>query len=77
MTEQTVSPEPFYIRQSHEIKTDDERLVWFRECASEARAVGAHLCRFSSHSDDANMLLVEGWKEKYVQDQGNIRWQLT
>ena len=69
--------EPFYIRQSAEPKTIGERMAWFRACAQEARAEGAQLCRFTVHDADNSLLLVEGWKEFRVHDQGEPRWSLV
>ena len=68
--------EPFYIRQSREDRTPAEIRDWFSKCAEEAKAEGAQFCRFSHHPDDAQLLLVECWKEKVVTDQGPIRWSL-
>lgn len=69
--------EPFYIRQSGETRTFEEQMQWFKQCAEEAKSEGAQLCRFSRHPDDVNLLLVEGWRERVVPDQGPIRWSLT
>ena len=69
--------EPFYIRQSGEIRSSDEAKEWFKQCAREAKAEGARLCRFSHHPDDKHLLLVECWREAVVADQGPLRWSLT
>lgn len=69
--------EPFYIRQSHENRTPEQAKEWFHQCAEEAKSEGAQLCRFSHHPNDKTLLLVEGWKEKYVADQGPLRWSET
>ncbi|QIG74577.1 hypothetical protein EVC10_069 [Rhizobium phage RHph_Y25] len=66
--------EPEYIRQVHQ----DPSLhrAWFEECGAEAKAEGCTFGRYSTHPDDEQLALVEGWTQR-PNDQGEIRWQLT
>lgn len=72
--------EPFYIKQhgSFGSLTPQERREWFASCAKEASEEGGKLKRFSvDDADNPTMGLVESWEEKWVDDQGEPRWQLT
>lgn len=68
--------EPFYIRQTSEPMTLDERRKWFRECADEARSQGAKLARASIHPEHEHVCLVEAWSAlaHEVGDQGEPRF---
>lgn len=72
--------EPFYIWQSAEQMTGDERAAWFDKCAAEAKAEGAKHARFSVHPTNG-WVLVEAWKERPIADgalqEGDPRWQVA
>jgi hypothetical protein len=79
MTNHVPPVEPFYIRQSADGKTEADRLAFFKACAADAKSEGAQLCRFSVHSIDCRLMLVECWKEpaRDVPEQGELRWQIS
>lgn len=66
--------EPFYIAQTAEAYTKELANTFIRERAKEAKNEGAQLIRASIHPDFPNMLLIEGWAERHVGDQGHPRW---
>jgi hypothetical protein len=68
--------EPFYIRQTADLKTPDEAREWLREAIAEARSEGATFFRASYHPEIAHLHLVEGWTVQ-PEDQGEVRWALT
>ncbi len=64
--------EPFYVNQTME--PDKERQsLWFRQCAKEAKAMGATWVRFGYHPDNESMIIVEAWYEQ-PPCQGEQRW---
>lgn len=69
--------EPFYLRQTADLRTPDAQRVWFKTCADEAKAEGAQHARFSIHPSIPNLLLVEAWRER-PRDviEGEQRWML-
>ena len=68
--------EPFYIRQTAEPMTQDQRRDWFQTCAQEAKAEGAQHARFTIHPAFPSLCLVEAWKERVVADEGEPRWAI-
>jgi hypothetical protein len=68
--------EPFYVRQSGDVMTDEEARRWFQMVAQEARDEGATFGRYSFHVSIPNLRIVEAWKER-PRDQGEIRWALS
>jgi hypothetical protein len=72
--------EPFFIAQTGETKTADERHMWVRARMAEAKSEGAHHGRMS-FDDVSNLLLVECWKEPPMRDgkldEGKPRWQIA
>lgn len=72
------APEPFYIAQTGECHTPGQAKAWVRARAAEARAEGARTLRVSQDPDHYdNILLMEGWSEQFVSDQGSPRWQIA
>jgi hypothetical protein len=72
--------EPFFIAQTGDTKTADDRAAWIASRKDEAKAEGAQHGRISF--DDANnLLLMECWKEAPTQNgtlcEGEPRWQLS
>jgi hypothetical protein len=67
--------EPEYLAQTAETSGGDERQVWIRFRADEARSRGITFFR-AAYDDKQNLLLLEGWKER-PEDQGEPRWQMT
>jgi hypothetical protein len=73
--------EPDFLSQNGESITHT-RLQWFAERAKAAEAKGATWHRFSVHPDIGGLILYEGWKQKPVDDDGNLnegkpRWQFS
>lgn len=72
--------EPFFIAQTGETKTAQERHDWIRARGDEAKADGSRHGRVSFDPDN-NLLLMECWKEVPMRDgqiyEGEPRWQLT
>lgn len=73
-----MSIEPIYIAQTSEPEHIQNRDKWFRKRMDEAKQKGAQLARFTIGCPilDGEVLLIECWKEKRVDDQGEPRWQL-
>lgn len=70
-------PEPFYIAQTAEKMTGDERYSWFARRTAEAKHEGAKWCRMSvDDADRPTMCLFEAWRERPA-DEGEPRWQFT
>lgn len=71
--------EPIYIAQTHETEhteTNEVRTLWCKQRLSEARERGALFFR-ATVSEKNDALLFEGWAEKFVDEQGDPRWQLV
>ncbi len=71
------SPSPFYVVQTDRAHTKEYADKFIQERVKEAKSEGAQLIRVSVHPDYPAMLLIEGWKEKHVPDQGHPRWAFT
>lgn len=71
--------EPFYVRQTAETMTGEERHRWIEGACSEAREAGAKHDRISISRElvpDKTLVLVEAWHER-PEDEGEQRWALT
>lgn len=72
--------EPFFIAQTGEAKTPQERHDWLRTRGDEAKTEGSRHGRVT-FDPDRNLLLMECWKEVPMRDgkldEGPQRWQLT
>lgn len=72
--------EPFFIAQTADTKTAEERHDWIRTRGDEAKADGSRHGRVSFDPEN-NLLLMECWKEVPIVDgqlrEGNPRWQLV
>lgn len=66
--------EPDFIFQTAEPMSDVEHHQFIQACLTEAKTQGGTFFRVTQHEDDANLILVEVWKET-PQDQGEPRWQ--
>jgi hypothetical protein len=69
--------EPSHISQCCELKTPQERDAWWAAQHAAAKAAGAVFHRYSSHPDDPQLILYEGWMVRPPEDLGKPRWQLT
>lgn len=71
------SPEPFYVAQTEECKTREERDAWLHAIVDDARSKGGSWSRVTlgceGHPD---LLLFESWKVR-PEDQGQPRFTLT
>jgi hypothetical protein len=72
-----VSVEPTHISQCCEPKTPQERDAWWAAQGAAAKAAGVVFHRYSSHPDDPDLILYEGWMVRPPEDLGEPRWQLT
>lgn len=72
--------EPFFIVQTGETKTPQERHDWLRMRADQARTAGSQHGRVT-FDEELNLLLMECWKEVPMRDgklcEGEPRWQLA
>lgn len=66
--------EPEYLAQTGEPMTWEERNAWILARRAEAKARGCTFGRISTHPDNRDLLLIEGWKER-PDDQGEPRFQ--
>ena len=69
--------EPIYLAQTHEREhtaTPEARRAWIQARAAEANAKGCKSGRATA-SKNWDALLYEGWAERFVDDQGEPRWQ--
>jgi len=72
----TPSAEPFFVAQTVEPMTSEQRVAWREAQAKAAGEAGATFCRAARHPQHTNVLLLEGWVER-PEDQGAPRFQLT
>jgi hypothetical protein len=54
-----------------------ERDAWWAAQGAAAKAAGVVFHRYSSHPDDPDLILYEGWMVRPPEDLGEPRWQLT
>lgn len=66
--------EPEYIAQTFEREHTRDPQAWFSRRMDEAREKGLRYLRFTH---DNGGLLIEVWSERWPQDQGEPRWQMT
>lgn len=72
-----MSAEPDFIAQTDEPRNSEDRIRWFVSAGMEGELNhGCQYFRYSYHPLNHNCLLVEGRKERPV-EQGPIRWQFT